>query len=47
MAVGSDVDGNGSVLPNLVIKTVDPALIKPDDIQVEKNGSGSKVKLVQ
>ena len=47
IAKGTDIDGGGSVLPELVIKIVDPATIKSTDVKpFGKSGSG-KLKLVQ
>jgi Flp pilus assembly protein TadG len=48
IAVGVDIDGKGSVLPELIIETVDPLTINPDDIKPPgQNLGGSKPKLVQ
>jgi Flp pilus assembly protein TadG len=48
IAVGPDVDGNGSVLPKLVIEIVDPATINPNDVKpVAGSGGGGTSKLVR
>jgi hypothetical protein len=37
--VGVDVDGGGSVLPELVIETVDPATLRLEDVKLGTDGS--------
>lgn len=44
IGVGNDIDGGGSVLPELVLKIVDPATINPNDIRPYAK---REVKLVQ
>lgn len=45
--VGVDVDGGGSVLPELIIETVDPATTSLDDIKATSGGGGSRLRIVQ
>lgn len=48
IAVGVDVDENGSVLPELVIEIVDPATLAPSNIKpATQQGGGGKPMLVQ
>ena len=45
--VGADPDGAGSVLPNLIIKVVDPADVQLSDVAPSKDGGLKRPKLVQ
>ena len=48
IAVGNDPDGNGSVLPELVIEIVDPSTVDPSQITADSSGGGSgEISLVQ
>ena len=50
IAVGQDVDGGGSVLPELVIEIVDPSTVSLDDIQPasqSSSGGDGTIQLVQ
>ena len=48
IAVGDDIDGSGSVLPELIIEIVDPATVSLDDLEhisaVNASGSFQLVK---
>ena len=46
IAVGNDIDGSGSVLPELVLEIVDPATVNPNDIKPDGT-QGGKIMLVQ
>ena len=46
IAVGNDIDGGGSVLPQLVIEIQDPATINPEDIR-PAGQVGGQLRLVQ
>jgi hypothetical protein len=47
IAVGIDSDGGGSVLPQLVLKIVDPATIDPDDLKPPGQQGGTRFRLVK
>lgn len=48
IGVGDDVDGGGSVLPELVIEIVDPSTVSLDDLKpVGQQQSGGEIQLVQ
>ncbi len=47
IAVGEDIDGSGSILPELVIEIVDPATISFDDIKSVMGGGSSTIHIVQ
>ncbi len=48
IAVGNDIDGGGSVLPELVLEIVDPSTISIDDIKPpQQQQSGGRIRLVQ
>ena len=46
IAVGDDIDGSGSVLPELVLEIVDPATVDPNDIK-PVGMQGGTVRLVK
>ena len=46
IAVGSDPDGSGSVLPELILEIVDPATIDPNEVKPFRQASG-KIRLVK